>query len=263
MFKKNTFTVILSLCLVLMLAACGKNSNSVNSSAKYDDYHGEGEIQGGIKSDEDIARIDEEIKQYEAEKNKEAEQNEDTWDGAEDDTESEINVEMETPTAFSTYIGAENFWQGDDYFDLENFLYMNGATKVLKGGFDSDYDFEERDHDITMYKAYFSNPYWIVTIQTVGSGSIEYRYDGYLLNGEPVLSPVHTTTTLIPIEKQTAIRVNDQGTTLSDATIQILDKTTSLMKEHPDDDDPFQYNDETTLFIYDTSTNVPAGVTKR
>ena len=94
---------------------------------------------------------------------------------------------------------------------------------------------------------------------------VECRYDGYVTsNGEPVLKPVYLATLSIPAEKQHVITVNDIGSESTDSAIQMLDKMIQLTKEYPEDDDPFQYNDETSLFSYSKDgEDVPAGAKRR
>ena len=55
---KRYFTVFLVFIMVLSLTACGKSHNTQASGSE--NYHGEGQVQGGIKSDDEIAALQEE-----------------------------------------------------------------------------------------------------------------------------------------------------------------------------------------------------------
>ena len=255
---KRFFAFLVTISMLATLTACGGHGEAVPAPVEQEtkDFAGEGQVQGGIKSDEEIAALQEEEEQYASEKpaTEEPAAEEPTVEYAEN-----VSNEGHIP---DTYIGTENFWQGDNYFDLENYLYMNGASSVEKGYYDDSWSFQESADKITVYKAHFENPYWYVTIQL--PVSIEFRYDGYLLDGVPVLHPVYLATQSTPVEDQKEITVNDIGSTMTDTAIQTLDKMISLTKDYPDDDNPFQYNDRTDLFgVGVSSEDIPAGATKR
>ncbi|MBR1874766.1 hypothetical protein IJ798_00050 [Candidatus Saccharibacteria bacterium] len=133
--KKNICLAIV-LALSLSLTACGgassgsspaepESATTQETASTGEDYAGEGAVQGGIPTDEELAE-----RNQEASSTEEASST-DSLDSEEEPDYSDANVEMsETPTSSDTFISSDNFWQGEDYFDLEEYLYMNGCDKI-------------------------------------------------------------------------------------------------------------------------------------
>ncbi len=224
--KKNIFCIIAALVMA-SLTACGNASgleSNPETEAEFVEYEGEGEVQGGIKSDEEIESLQDEEESYEPEI--EYFENEEEEDSA--------NVEMETPEAGSTYISADNFWQGDDYFDLEEFFYQNGAVWVQKGRDASDYSgiIEESEDDITVYKAQFDS--WIIRSSNLyGTTVCSINFDGDTVE-------IGRDCIIIPLcEDNKMVRVNSVGTELPNWAIQAIINMVREMKESPYSDFPF------------------------
>ena len=257
-FVKNSFVMFFMIMLfATVLTACGSKTDNNPSNATTDssfdaNERGEDEFPGKIKSEEELAALEEEARQYEeqgTEANSEPEEN-------------PANVDMETPTAASTYISADNFWQGDDYFDLEEFLYMNGAMYVKKGEWETDASsFKEKDGVASVYKAQYAHPNWMVYVAP--PTTIWFEYMGYRIDGEIVFFPQYLATQLKPVEEQRKITINEYGVQMSDTAIQTLDHMFYLMKTYPDSDDPFQYNELTDIFTAPKSSDeYPEGITQ-
>lgn len=161
-FMKKACAISLMTTLVFGLTACGSataTSTPTEDSADYE-YVGEGQTTGGIPTDEELANREAEYEQYEAEATESTEST-DSAESTETTDYSDVNVEMETtPTASDTFISSDNFWQGDDYFDLEEYLWMNGATSI-------DYD---NNYTIAPYM-FFGK--WRITIRGTGLNIID------------------------------------------------------------------------------------------
>lgn len=266
--KKNIFFLLLCLSL-LNLTTCGSSKSaeilqedSVSQELTADDdledpdfSTGEGEVTGGIPSDEEIAERESEAEAYDA----------DSADNFDENTNENIDMSEDLNDS-TTYASADNFWQGDDYFDLEGYLRENGATSIKKGHIDFNIgDFVESDDNITIYVADFEHPYWVATIYLPAEMSgVSFRYGGYVVNGQPRFTPEHLATPSVSYDKQRVIKVDSIGTESSDVVIAMLDKMIYLTRQYPNEDDPFQYNDDISLFSYTTSRgDIPSDATKR
>ncbi len=251
MNKSKRFFVCFFIAIFVMttVTACGGNTSvaipateeTVDQNAV--DYQGEGQVQGGIKSDEEIAALQEEEQQY---------------------IDDSTTTEYESNEGYEpdTYIGAENFWQGEDYFDLENYLYMNGAAWVKKGYYDSSTGkFIESDTEVYYYRAQFNDTYWMVTIGPL----VEFEYFGYKVNDEAWFGPYYTAFQSTPIENQRSITVNSVGTSYTDTMIETLDDMMKATKEYKDSENPFQIASKngSIYFLDVTNSEIPAGAVHR
>ena len=99
---KKYFVMMIVTMMVMSMTACGSSLPEGETAAVADDgsssdsseYVGEGEVQGGMPTDEELEAREEEAESYE-------ESSEDY---------SDANVEMETtPSGSDTYISADNF----------------------------------------------------------------------------------------------------------------------------------------------------------
>lgn len=246
---KRCFTVFLVLIMVLSLTACGKSHNTQASGSE--NYHGEGQVQGGIKSDDEIAALQEEERAG-------------TTDAQQSTSEDEIENDQQsgdsdaTPATSGT--DAQNYWDGNN-FDLEAYLYANGAKWVKKGYDHADgTGFNESTTDVMYYMAYFNDTYWMVTI---GQGTVVFDYRGYQVNGETWYGPYY-----IAMPRTTdnlSITTDGYNTYCTDATIAILDDMLYMITCHPDSDNPFQYseNNGSLYSLESTHTDIPAGAIHR
>lgn len=222
---RKSICLILVAMLTLSLTACGSSSSTSSSSSSgssritfeqepsvnsnIEDFSGEGEVTGGIPTDEELA---------------EREAEGDSYATASDDSASfdyaDANFEMETtPTAADTFISSDNFWNGEDYFDLEEYYWMNGARNVL---------YSEDNRNYPPY-AVFNG--WIIhsagsgcfvsKIHDAGEPTNEYEVFGEFLNEPP------------------SVRVNDDGAMIMRNLPAMLDKVVPCLIEYGDQDDPF------------------------
>ena len=234
-------SVILVFAMILTLTACGKSSGTSSTSST--DYHGEGQVQGGIKSDDEIAALQEEERAG-------------TSDAQPDTTEQQPSSSDATPATSGTG-NAEDYWNGNDYFDLENYLLGCGAAVVKIGGWKPDYSgFEERTTNITTYQAFFiGDLHWKVSISA--PAEIEFTYTGYQVNGETYLGPKY----LIRLESyntESNVSVNNSGTQIYHDVIDALIYLMDLVRSHPDSDNPFQYNERSDIHIDISNNDIPA-----
>ena len=223
MYKK-IFVCFLTLVLALSLAACG-NKSSVEkaeiSTEKYEDYHGEGEVQGGIKSDEEIAALTAEAEQG----------NDDAWDGAEDKTESEINVEMTGHEPDSTG-NFQDYWEGDSYFDLVKYLEDNEYSMIMPLESIGAREPLPEGKTARFYTCYDKDSKWTLGI---GIGDIQVCQHDY--------SHMY----MVNINNDELITIDKTGMQIPMSEVVAIDTIVQVVKAHVDEDDPLQY----TSLTYD------------
>jgi hypothetical protein len=186
-----------------------------------------------------------------------------TTDAQQSTSEDEIeNNQQDNSNSAPGYVSADNFWNGND-FDLEGYLYANGAKWVKKGYDNGDgTGFHESDTEISYYMAYFDTTYWMVTI---GPGPITFSYHGYIVDGEKWYGPYYVATQATIASNQTAVTVNGNSMDCTDTIIATLDDMLYTTICHPDSDNPFQFSENIgSLYILNsTDTDIPAGATHR
>ncbi|MDO4967703.1 MAG: hypothetical protein Q4E70_02985 [Candidatus Saccharibacteria bacterium] len=244
---KKYFCLFMVTMLTMALTACGEKTTENTPSEKPVEYTGEGEVQGGIPTDEELAEREEEAKTYE--------------EASEEPTVdySDANVEMETtPTASDTYISADNFWQGEDYFDLEEYLYMNGASKINRKYYDSSgmiVAVEGENEPVSIYEARFDNLYWRVTI--AAPNAVYIQFTGYKKDGHPMLAPGYNIALHESVDDWKLVKVNQTGLECTKNTIIALDHVMYLIKSHPGDEDPLRFNEREDVFTFDVMLESP------
>ncbi|MBQ2638500.1 hypothetical protein IJF91_00315 [Candidatus Saccharibacteria bacterium] len=233
---KKYFCLFMVTMLTMALTACGEKTTENTPSEKPVEYTGEGEVQGGIPTDEELAEREEEAKTYE--------------EASEEPTVdySDANVEMETtPTASDTYISADNFWQGEDYFDLEEYLYMNGADKIIY--LDEKADVIDYPEEGKMVFCRTNIGHWRITIAGSGSSFLYFKDDP----SNPASQPIHSYLPVVSASgdmesKGSHIVVIDQHDNFwFESPIIALDHLMWLIKQYPDEENPFQYADENII----------------
>lgn len=228
--KLNIATLGIIMVMTLGLTACGTSTATSPSKESIDyvapeqepladgdleGYAGEGEIQGGMPSDEELAEREQEASST------------DSWDGEEDPDYPDANVEMtETPTSSDTFISSDNFWNGDDYFDLEEYLYMNGANDV----FPTDgTDYQPTDGQPKCYIGQFFNKEWEITIMPETGLSLQHR--GVDNEGYIVRDRIYIVDCGIVPEKH-FVTVDAKGTKMLTDVIMLLDQVIPVLKEN-------------------------------
>ena len=194
-----------------LLTGCGKSTATPTT-----DYHGEGEIQGGIKSDEDIAAI-----------TQEAEQNTEQ-PSYEDNTGHE-------PDAYGTG-NFQDYWEGEDYFDIVGFATANGCTQVSY--YRSDWSSTDNESDANYYKFYFGRN-WMV--QPLGTGCILTYLGNTNSDGSNAMSPEYTITANSPDEIGNASKVSirhNNNATLNSWNIDIFNTVITAIAINQDSLDP-------------------------
>lgn len=218
---KKTFAFMLAVILIVSFTACGKKQ-SADSIPGAQDYHGEGEIQGGIKSDEELAKITEEA---------------DTWDGQEDEEPtSEPSFEDNTGHEPESYGSGnpQDYWQSDSYFDLVGYLYANGADNVYM----VDRNGQKTESDPLCYMAFFNGCTWRIQIG-LDTGNMLWYFKGGTTGTNPAyaVTPTDVERMNSP-EKHTMITVDKIGTTVPDYNIETLAVIVEAIKANPDSIDP-------------------------
>ncbi len=159
--RKSYFISIIAISMVLGITGCGNNTAAVATEAPAEtiEYQGEGAVQGGIKSEDELAALEAEGEQYEQYAEPEA-------------TEEATPEVAETSTGSwnSEYVSASNFWEGSDYFDIVAFAKANGCCQIAYYGPNGKTD----DESIaTAYKFYFYDGTWCIAPTTAG-GTLTY-----------------------------------------------------------------------------------------
>ena len=233
---KKYFCLFMVTMLTMSLTACGEKSTENTSAQESVEYTGEGEVQGGIPTDEELAAREEEAESYE-----------ETSEESSEINYSDANVEMETtPTASDTYISADNFWQGEDYFDLEEYLYMNGADKIIY--LDEKADVIDRPTG-AMMTCRTNIGHWRLTVSS--STTLFLYFEGRA--SDPSAQPKHSYVPVISSMGEMAsegshkVFVDQYDNFCFEAPIISLDHLMWLIKQYPDDENPFQYADENII----------------
>ena len=98
--------------MILSMTACGKSQNT--QAPGTDNYQGEDQVQGGIKSEDETAKLQEE----------ESADTSDTQPSTENTTEQPAESD-DTSTTSGTG-NPDDYWNSNDYFDLIGYLTDNG-----------------------------------------------------------------------------------------------------------------------------------------
>ncbi|MBR1801723.1 hypothetical protein IJ768_00640 [Candidatus Saccharibacteria bacterium] len=221
--KKNILvSFLVATLLATVLTACGSNSTTVSSS-KTDDFHGEGEIQGGIKSDEDLARIEEEVRQYDEAKN----------DSAEGSNDSDMlaageaaNVEMEGHEPDGPGSGNfQDYWQGENYFDLVSYMKDNGYELVVPYTFINYGESLKDGETAEVYECRNEDTHdWIIAVEKERGLQVDR-------NDFDIMYYVST-------DKEKQISIDQTGMTISESAIVALNTVVETLKVNADSEDP-------------------------
>ncbi|MBO4415635.1 MAG: hypothetical protein J5824_06610 [Lachnospiraceae bacterium] len=208
---KKFFAFFLGFVMSLaLLTGCDKSTATPTT-----DYHGEGEIQGGIKSDEDIAAITQEAEQNTEQPN------------YEDNTGHE-------PDAYGTG-NFQDYWEGEDYFDIVGFAKANGCKSVFYYTASGDVNFEDESVAV-QYSFGYPGP-WIIT-PGVESCTVEYGKN----NNTPSFTVyAYGIGESVPESMQARVAISkNNNATLSINTIQFFATILDVLSRNYDSSDPFQ-----------------------
>ncbi len=214
MNKSMRFFVCFFIAIFVMttVTACGGNTSvaipateeTVDQNAV--DYQGEGQVQGGIKSDDEIAALQEEEQQY-----------------IDDSTTTEYESnEGHEPDSFGSG-NFQDYWQGEAYFDLVGYMTDNGYyARPVKANRDKIKDGETAE----AYDCPKNDKKWIVSID--GTTIMICRYD-------------YSLTYVSRAKDDRRIAIDTTGMTTSMDAIITLDAVVQAIAAHVDEDDPLQY----------------------
>lgn len=209
---KKYFAFFLALIIALgMLTGCGSSLPDAKSDPDIH-YVGEGETEGGIKSDEEIASITEE-----------AEENSTTTEepSYEDNTGHE-------PDGYSTG-NFQDYWQGDDYFDIVAFAEANGCDHIKYA--DNEANKVNDESEACFYTFYFNDSSWMVQ-PTIGCILIKLDSDYNRVAEYSVLyDDVNSLGTTVSISDKNNV-------TLSSKTIEAFVAVVNAVQAYPNSDDP-------------------------
>lgn len=201
---KKIMSIILVFVMMLSLVACGKSHNTQVSGSE--DFHGEGQIQGEIKSDDEIAALQEEERAG-------------TTDAQQSTTEARTENNQQSDdsdtTPATSEIDVQNYWEGDDNFDLIGYLTDNGYKGF--NAYNSKYEpIRDNNQAVSLYDCYCENFVWRIDFSY---NYIRVRYIG----GNPNNSVDSPTYDVYPgSSNDGTITVDDRGTTMSDKTLETL-----------------------------------------
>lgn len=242
--KTRYFSIFLAVILMsTMLAGCGSKdaaatTESAPNSSSQTEYEGEGQTQGGIKSDEEIAALQEEESSYEEEAETEYAENVDNT-GHEPESYGSGNF--------------QDYWQGEDYFDLAGYLKDNGAIDA----YPSDFHYEKVDGPAELYVSYTKDYAWRLVIYTSNnSGGIFLSWFNYMQAPYDKDGPTYM---VVPKESERTmvgnfkeITVDTHGNTMADYTLENLAIIIQALQENQDSKDPLaNYTDLLTYSNYD------------
>ena len=221
---KKIMSIILIFVMMMSLAACGKSHNTQASGSE--NYHGEGQVQGGIKSDDEIAALQEEERAGTTDA-----QQSTTEDGTENNQQS---GDSDATPATSGTGNFDDYWVSDDFFDIVSYLNDNGC--VLINYTDSTGSTTEDESQAILYNAYFNGCSWEIRI--IGSGCILT----HLSADDNTGTPEYTTHTNGLQENNIRLSNNNNAVTSLEA-LQILDTIIHCIQENPNSLDPLNGTD--------------------
>lgn len=123
MTRNRFFCYIVACTLVLSLTGCGSATPAAPaqvSSGEVEEvksFEGEGPVQGGIKSDEEIAALQKEEQQYASEA------------ASEEEPAEFVDNTGHEPDSYGSG-NFQDYWQGDDYFDIVAYAKANGCNQI-------------------------------------------------------------------------------------------------------------------------------------
>lgn len=121
-------------------------------------------------------------------------------------------------TASGEFVSSDNFWQGDDYFDLEGYCWANGAEDV---------QWKREDASPVMI---FNG--WRLTLAGSACSVINVHDMNTMMNQE-------TAYYVFAEPGDMTVRVNDTGAMITPGVPALLDQIIPRLKEHGNEVDPF------------------------
>ena len=220
--KRNFAKIFILVILATVLTACGSSKPKDESDNNYVESKSEGNGQGVIKSDEELAALEEEGKQYEEASSTEPE-----------DNPANVDMSAYEPESYGSG-NFQDYWQGDDYFDLVGYLKDNGADIVYATN-DQSYPVEDST-DINMYVASFYGEQWEITIMSDAGVTIGHAYcdtDGRLRK-----DPHYIVYCSSPGDLGGNITVDKNGTIFRSGVLTIMDSVVQYMNANRNSNDP-------------------------
>ncbi|MBP5512132.1 hypothetical protein J6X90_01985 [Candidatus Saccharibacteria bacterium] len=214
MNKSKRFFVCFFIAIFVMttVTACGGNTSvaipateeTVDQNAV--DYQGEGQVQGGIKSDDEIAALQEEEQQY-----------------IDNNTTEYESNEGHEPESFGSG-NFQDYWQGEAYFDFVGYMNDNGYHRVFPENPNGE---KIKDGETAeMYECYKDDEKWIVAVENDTVLICQYNYE-------------HMSSIIANDDRRIAI--DNTGMTMSMDAIITLDAVVQAIAAHVDEEDPLQY----------------------
>lgn len=211
-------SVILVFAMILTLTACGKTTTETTST----DYHGEGQVQGGIKSDEEIAALQEEERAGTTDA-----QQPTTEDGTENNQQSD---DSDATPATSGTGNAEDYWDGS-YFNIISYLNDNGADDAYW----TDIALDRTDSDIHACVATFYNKKWHIIVY---DNAIVLTHIFFNSEGVQTFDPWYNIL-YDPEECGNLVVINNNtGFQTREKTLETLFTVVECIQANPNSDDP-------------------------
>ena len=224
---RSFLSLVLILSISLSIIGCGESAPegvtqepSSEVENNIDDSEKEVPVQDEIENGEETAQIQEETSVSESE-----------IESEESVTDYSDNSVQETESYGSGDF--QDYWMGDDYFDIEGYLRDNGAERIY--GTNGDMSPNPAEENITIYVGEFYNQKWEVFIICDAGLTLGHVYvdeEGWLKKNP------HYMLSCPPDELGDKVKVDNKGTTANYGVLVEMDTVVQYMKANPDSDDP-------------------------
>ena len=204
---------LIAIFVISTITGCGNSGGAAPAATA--NFEGEGTVQGEIKTDEEIAAFQEE------------EQQNTTTENAEN-----IDNTGHEPEAYGSG-NFQDYWQGNDYFDLEGYLHDIGCDDYYgtKTGSSARLEAGETPEG---YLAYYGGRKWVLLIHPYYTCTLISVVDGRKWDSQFYVIAN-------PDLENHKVTVNKDGTVITEGVLQLLDTIVNAINEHPGDTNPLQY----------------------
>ena len=202
---KKLFVSFLVVIFIVSLTGCGKNTATPAATANFE---GEGPVQGGIKSDEEIAALQEEEQQ-----------------GTTTEYAENVDNTGHEPEAYGSG-NFQDYWQGNDYFDLIGYMKDNGFIDAIPQNHRG--EIVKDGSTPTCYTFYNDGRTWEITVSGASirvadkANSIAY-YSNIGNDSNPIIT------------------IDSAGMQMDANIIQAIDVVVQIIKSNPNESNPLSY----------------------
>lgn len=209
------FSVFLIFVMIFALTACGKNDTT--DATNFQQYHGEGQTQGGIKSDDEISALQEEERNGTAETTTEDENND--------------QPSSEGTPATSETVDASSYWEGDNFFDIVRYAEDNNCVAIWY--YDTNGNMVENNNSGMVGHAFFFRD-WMISVSGSSIRLIYTRAKDE--NGNNLNEPAYSI--IVPNDSETIPVSHDNSAVSSRAAIDAFITIVNAINSNPGNQDP-------------------------